>query len=132
MPAVGDLVRHGLGAELACGSGPEDIGQELPAGLGLDGRPDADEAAAGAEVVLEGRLLRCVERDCRSVEEDHGPEPGQVLGGETRRVTVGLDTEAVGLAEIPDGLNGCPLAKLGAPLEDEDPVFLGGRRRSGG
>ena len=128
--AVRNLVRHRLGAELACGSGPEDVGQELPVGLGLDGRPDADEAAAGAEVGLECRLLCWVEGTAGRVEEHHGPEPGQVLGGETRRVAVGLDTKAVRHAELADCLNGGHSGEVGcAAGEDEDPVLLGGRRR---
>ena len=88
VPAVGDLVRHRLRGELARGPRPEDVGQELPAGLGLDRRTDADEAAARREVRPTGRFLRRVQGAAGRIQEDDGAVPGELRRVEHRRIGV--------------------------------------------
>ena len=92
VPAVGDLVGHRLGRELAGGPGPEDVGEELPARLRLDGRADPDVPAASPEVGLEGVLLGCRQHVAGRVEEGDRAVPRQVglvdqggVGGDLQR-----------------------------------------------
>ena len=57
MHAVGDLDGGLRDGGRAGGARAQHVGQEGPVALGVDRRVDADEAAAVAVVVLEGRLL---------------------------------------------------------------------------
>ena len=80
--AVRDLDRAGLDAGPPARTRAEHVGQELPAGLGLDRRADTDEAAAIRVVVLERLLLSAGEQVAGRVEEDHRAVLRQVRGGE--------------------------------------------------
>jgi hypothetical protein len=55
--AVGDLDRRLGDVRGPGGAGADDVGEELPVGLGLDGRVDPDEAAALLEEALKDLVL---------------------------------------------------------------------------
>ena len=70
-----------------------------PRVLGVGRGVDADEAAAGADVVLEGVLLLGGKDVAGGGEEDDGVEQGEVGGVELGGVLGGNDAEVVGRAE---------------------------------
>ena len=85
----------------AGGAGAEQVGQELPVGLGDDRRVDAEEAAAVLVVVLERGLLGGVQHVTGGVEEHHGAVALEVALGEDAGRAAGLaDAEVVLAAEV--------------------------------
>ena len=92
MDAVEHLQRAGLDVGAARGARAEDVRQERPRRVGLDGRADADEGAALAEVGLEvGPLwIRQRARDARVEEHD------RAVGVEVRGGELGTDISGGG------------------------------------
>ncbi len=97
----GGLLDGGVGGEV----GADELAVEGPVVLGVGGGMHAGEAAARADVALEGGLLGGVEHVSGGVEEDHRLVPGEVGGGEGRGVLGRGDREAVRRAQVADRLD---------------------------
>ncbi len=101
---------------------------------------DADVAAAAADVALERRLLGGVQHVAGGVEEHHRLVLGEVAGGEGGGVLGGGDGEAVGRAQVTDGLGADRdrvVPEAGRLGEDEHVIggvggLRRGRRQGGG
>ena len=100
--AVGDLDRAALRRGLARRAGAEDVGQELPLGLGLDRRVHAHEAAAGAEPRLERCFLVRAERAAVRVEEENGVVPHEPMLVELAGAVGDDDVEVLLARELAD------------------------------
>ncbi len=105
MHAVGDLDRCRLDVGEAAGARAQGVGQELPAGLGLDRGVNRDQAAAGVDVALERGLLGVVEHVAGRVEEHHSSVAREIVAREPCGIVGRGDPEVVAVTERPDRLN---------------------------
>ncbi len=127
--ALRHLLRDGEGAD---GTGADQLGEPGRVHLRAGGVTDADEPAAAPDERLEGGELRRVQIHALGGQEHHAAEPGQVVGGEDRRILGLLDGEPVLLAQFPDRRRGRPYRVVllrGLTAEDQhvDGGLLGGR-----
>ena len=128
-------VRHLDGGPLDPGValevGPDQFAVERPVVLGVGGGVDADEAAAAADVLLEGVLLRRVQDVAGGVEKDDGLILRQLILREGPGVLRRRHGEAVlGAQRLDrrDAVRDGGMAEALRPGEDEHPDVL---RRSG-
>ena len=113
-------------------AGAEEVGEELPLGLGLDGRVDAHEAAAGAEPRLEGRFLVRAERAAVRVEEEHGVVAREPMLVELARAVGDDDVEVLLARELADlphaGVDVGRLRPVVPRVDEDDELGRGGLR----
>ena len=110
MGAVAHVELRFLDRRMALEVGADELAVPGPVVLRVRGRVHAHVAVAGADVALEGRLLRAVQHVTRGGHEHHGGEPAQRLVGESRSILGRLDGEAVRRAEcltaaMPSGID---------------------------
>src|ERR1700730_12028224 len=112
-----------LDLRVVCEIGADKPPVPRPLILGVAGRVDAGEPAAGADEGLEGGLLAWVEDLSRGAEEDDDSVPGEFRRSEAAAVLGAVDAEPVlGTQRFDRGnaLRDRVVAKAGRLREDED------------
>src|SRR6266446_1397365 len=134
MTDVLDMDGRRLDLRVVCEIGADKPPVPGPLILGVAGRVDAGEPAAGADEALEGGLLARVENVSRRAEEDDDPEPREFRHSEAAGVFRAVDAETMLGAQRFDrgnALRNRVVAKAGRLREDEDgEPRLGARGRA--
>ena len=116
--------------------GTHQVAVEGPAVFGVGGGVHPDEPSPGSHLGLEGGLLGVVEDIAGRVEEDDHLVLAEVRRRESVGVLGGGDREAVGAAQITDGLDtnrNRVVPESGRLTEDQNVVGgIGRDRRAGG